>query len=117
MRRLTSAPNPVPPGRQVVGEDIAVADRVPEADAVVAGQVRRRLGRRDDVVRREAVVRVRQVDLDDLRAGRLERGDGLPDPCLDARLHARHEVLAREAEPHAAQRRGRLVVIRRTARA
>ena len=47
------------------------------------------------------------------RAGRLERGDRLADARLDARLHARDEVLARQPEPLAPQRRGRLVVGRR----
>ena len=42
----------------------------PVADAVVAGQVRGRLGRGDDVVRGEAVVGVRQADLLDDRARR-----------------------------------------------
>ena len=110
MRRLTSGAEAAAPGRQVVRQDIAAAHGVAVADAVVAGQVGRRLGRRDDVVGREAVVGVRQVDVDDLGAGRLQRRDRLPDACLDARLHARHEVLARQAEAHAAQRAGRLVV-------
>ena len=88
------------PGREVVREVVAAAaDAVAEADAVVAGEVGRRLGRRDDVVRGEAVVGVREADLLDRRAGRLERGDGLADARLDARLHARQEVLLRQPEP------------------
>ena len=56
---------------------------------------------------------MRQADLLDGRAGRLERRDRLADPRLDARLHARHEVLARQAEALATQRAGGLVVVRR----
>ena len=100
-------------GREVVGQDVAVAEPRPVADPVVAGQVRRGLGRRHDVVRRQAVVRVRQADLLDGRAGRLEGRDRLADAGLDARLHARHEVLARQAEALATQRAGRRVVARR----
>ena len=92
---------------EVVREHVAVAHGVPVADAVVAGEVGAGLGRGDDVVRREAVVGVGQADVDDLGAGRLEGGDGLPDPRLDARLHAGHEVLARQAEADAAQGRRR----------
>ena len=98
-------------GRQVVGEDVAVAEPRPVADPVVAGQVGRRLGRRDDVVGRQAVVGVRQADLLDDRPGRLERRDGLADARLDAGLHPGHEVLARQAEALAAERGGGLVVV------
>ena len=56
---------------------------------------------------------MRQADLLDDRAGRLEGRDGLADPRLDAGLHAGHEVLARQAEPLAAQRRRGLVVVGR----
>ena len=60
-------------GREVVGEVVVpAADAVAVADAVVAGEVGRRLGGRDDVVRREAVVGVREAHLLDRGAGRLE---------------------------------------------
>ena len=98
IRRLTSAPKPCAARREVVGEDIAVAQPRTEPDAVVAGEVRRRFGGSDDVVRRQAVVRVRQADRLDDGARRLERGDGFADPGLDALLHAGHEVLLRQAE-------------------
>ena len=100
---LDLRPEALAAGREVVGEDVAVAQARPEPDAVVAGEVRRRLGRRDDVVRGQAVVGVRQADLLDRRAGGLEGRDGLADACLDARLHAGHEVLARQAESLAAE--------------
>ena len=45
-----------------------------------------------------------------LGAGRLERRDRLADPGLDAGLHARHEVLARQGDPLAAEGGRRLVV-------
>ena len=60
---------------------------------------------------------MRQRDLLDDRARRLERGDRLADARLDSRLHARDEVLARQPEALAAERRGGLVVDGRRARA
>ena len=84
IRRFTSGPKPAPARRQVVAEHVALAEPRPEPDAVVAGEVCRRLGRCDDVVRREAVVRVRQADLLDGRAGALEGGHGLLDPRLES---------------------------------
>ena len=56
---------------------------------------------------------MRQADLLDGRPGRLERGHGLTDAGLHARLHAGHEVLAWQAEALAAQRSRRLVVVGR----
>ena len=104
---------------EVAGQDVAVRPEArPEADPVVAGQVGRRLGRRDDVVRREPVFGVRQADLLDGRAGGLERGHRLADARLDAGLHARDEVLARAGPsrlPRSAA--GRLVVRGRQVRA
>ena len=55
---------------------------------------------------------MRQADVLDRRAGRLERGDRLAHARLDARLHAGHEVLARQAEALAAERGRGLVVAR-----
>ena len=80
------------------------------ADTVVAGQVRRSLGRRDDVVSGKPVVGVRKIDVDDLRAGLRERRDRFPNSCLDPWLHALHEVLLRQAEANAAQSRRGLIV-------
>ena len=45
-----------------------------------------------------------QADVDDLGAGRLQGRDRLADAGLHARLHAGHEVLAGQAQAHAAQR-------------
>ena len=91
--------------REVVGDEVAALepDRVAVAHAVVAREVRRRLRRHDDVVRREAVVGVRQRDLLDDRARALQGVDRVADPRLDARLHALHEVLRRQAEALAAE--------------
>ena len=114
MRRLTSAPKPC--RRASRGSSPARrrhASREPVADAVVAGQVGRRLGRGDDVVGREAVVGVRQVDVDDLRAGGLERCDRLADARLDAGLHALDEVLPRQTR---AARRAASSPLRRRSR-
>ena len=60
---------------------------------------------------------MRQADLLDDRAGRLERRDRLADARLDARLHAGHEVLAGQAEALAPQRGRGLVVAGRQLRA
>ena len=103
-------------GGQVVREHVAVAEPRPEPDAVVAGQVRRGLGRSHDVVGRETVIGVRQADLIDCRTGRLEGRDGLADTRLDTGLHARHEILTGQAEPLAAKDAGGLVVVGRQGR-
>ena len=103
-------------GREVVGEVVAAAaDAVAVADAVVAGEVRRRLRRRDDVVRREAVVRVREADLLDGRAGRLERRDRLADraprrpaPCPSTKYsRGRPKRLPRSHEAASSSEAGR----------
>ncbi len=62
-RRWTSSPKPS--ARRVlveVGQGLRVLGPEAEAHAVVAGQVRRRLGRGDDVVGRQGVFGVRQAD-------------------------------------------------------
>ena len=97
---------------QVVGEDVRRRRRdvAAVADAVVAREVRAspRPARRCSRWRgrsRCAAGRPRRR-----RAGRLEVGDCLADARLDARIHARHEVLARQPIRLPAQRRRRLVV-------
>ena len=56
---------------------------------------------------------MRQVDVDDRRAGLFESLDGLTDELLDARLHATDEVLPRQAQAHALEpRRGLIVAVR-----
>ncbi len=74
-------------GAEVVGDVRRRArSSIAVVDAVVAGEVRRCLGRGDDVVRGEAVVRVRQRDFLDVRTGRLQwprrpRGRERPRPA------------------------------------
>ena len=124
IRRLTSAPKPSARlaiiirtsggrssspgyfGREVLGA-VAV-DR-----AVVAGQVARALGRRDDVIGRHAVLRVRQRDLLDRRAGLLVDPDRLLDRGGDLGVEPLAEELADDADP---QRFGRRVERRRDSR-
>ena len=112
IRRLTSAPKPWPRVAQVVGEDVALAEPRAVADAVVAGEVGRRLGRRDDVVGREAVVRVRQADVLDRRArpprarrpprGRAPRP---PAPCRPRSTRAAGRGACHGARPRPRRRR------------
>ena len=69
------------------------------AHAVVAGEVRRRLRRRDQVVRAERVVGGRQRDVVDLRAERRQPVDRGADGVLHARLHAVAERSFDHADP------------------
>ena len=78
-------------GREILGP-VAV-DR-----AVVAGQVAGALGRGDDVIGRDAVLRVRQRDLLDRRAGRLVDPDGLVDRGCDLGVEPLAEELADDAD-------------------
>ena len=55
MRRFTSGPKPASRVRAFIVGDVVAVDAQAVAHAVVAGEVRRRLGRRDEVVRRQAV--------------------------------------------------------------
>ena len=70
MRRFTSAPKPAPRVRSYIVRRSrrAAGARGAVAHAVVARQVRARLGGGDDVVGRDGVLRVRQLDVDDRRA-------------------------------------------------
>ena len=89
MRRLTSAPKPAarvaaymssrPPSRRLAQ---------PVAHAVIAGEVRRGLGRRDDVIGRQRILRVRQADLDRLGARVAQPFDALVPQRVDLRGHA-----------------------------
>ena len=56
-------------------------------DAVVAGEIARRLARRDDVIRGDAVLGVRERHVDDRRAQRLILPDGRIDGGLHLRVH------------------------------
>ena len=69
MRRFTSAPNPAVRVAVFIAADVVAVDPQPVAHAVVAGEVRRRLGRRDQVVRRQAVGELGHRDLLDLGPG------------------------------------------------
>ena len=78
MRRLTSAPKPVGAGRGIhVVERLHALDAQAVADAVIAGEVGRGFGGRDDVIGRQRIFGVRQADLDRRRAGVLQPFDAL----------------------------------------
>ena len=104
-------PEALAPRRTVVREHVAVPPRAAEPDAVVAREVGARLGRGDDVVRRQAVVGVRERDLLDGGTGGLEQRRpprGCAPPCprsIPATKYSRGEPQAEPAQP-----RGRLVV-------
>ena len=106
IRRFTSGPKPAARVRLYIDVQIAVAvDAQAVADAVEAGEVRRRLGGRDQVVGRQRVRRVRQPARLDGRAeplGQRERLiEALADAGLDPALAA--DQLLGHAEPDAAQ--------------
>src|ERR1035437_6999248 len=111
IRRLTSGPKPFASGAEVVGDELTGASvRETVFDAVVAGEVGAALGRGDDVVRGQAVFRVRQRDLLYRGAGGFHVGDRFSDACGDAGLHAVDEILPGKRDAAATQVRGSLVV-------
>ncbi len=106
MRRFTSAPNPAPRVRLVhLDEAVARRARSAVADAVVAREVRARLGGGDQVVDGDRVPAVRQLDVDERRAALGERRQRLLE-----RRRARSgstpspSSVARHADAHALQR-------------
>ena len=88
-------------------DDVLARHAQAVADAVIAREVGRRLGRRDDVVGRQRVFGVRQRDVDDLGAGVLQPGDALLPERLDLLRHAVDAVFLRDADLHALDRAGR----------
>ena len=87
-----------------LGDALVRADPRPMAVAhpVVAGEVRRRLGRRDDVVGRQRVLGVRQLmSTISAPASRSLSAPSVPER-LDLRRHAVDAVLPRNADPPAA---------------
>ena len=116
MRRFTSGPKPSLPGLGVHLLEAAVARGAQAvADAVVAREVRRRLGRRDEVVGADRVARVWQRDLDEPGAELLVPAERVADEPLDAGVDAPLEVLLRDADPQplgALLQRGEVVVHR-----
>ena len=91
IRRLTSSPKPWPRvaamTRSAVGLSSGI-DAQAEAHAVELGQVAGRLGRQDQVVRRERVREVRAGDLDDLGARAAQQLERLLEPREHAGLVA-----------------------------
>ena len=103
MRRFTSGPKPWLRVFSYISREIARAFRAePISDAVVARKVRAGFGRRDDVIGRDRVRRVRQVDVDELGAARAQNIERAVETAADRRLHALFEHLSRHAESHAA---------------
>eukprot|EP01035_Chromulina_nebulosa_P035021 gene35021-47054_t len=80
------------------GATVDRAAAMAEPHAVVAGQVRRGLGRGDDVVGRQGVFGVRQRDLDDLRPGVLQPVDAVLPELLDLGRHAVDAILLRHPD-------------------
>ena len=79
------------------------------AHAVVAREVRRRLGRRDHVIGGQRVFGVRQRDVDDLGARVAQHRRAVGPELLDLGGHAVHAVFARDADhlaPDVAGQRG-----------
>ena len=72
------------------------------ADAVVAGEVGRGLGRGDDVIGRQRIFGVRQRDLDDLGAGVAQPVDALLPDRVDLGRDAVDPIFLRDADPLAA---------------
>ena len=85
-------------GRAVHGGDVVAVDPQAVAHAVVAGQVARRLGRGDEVVRRQAVDRRGHGGLVDLGARRLQGVGGRVHAGRDVGVDAVHQ-LAHHADP------------------
>ena len=90
MRRFTSGPKPASRVRRVHGGDVVAGDAQAVAHAVVPREVRRRLRRRDHVVRRQPVARARHAHPVDGRARLLQRARG----AVDRVEHLRLEPLA-----------------------
>jgi hypothetical protein len=74
------------------------------AHAIIAGEVRRGFGGRDDIVGRQRIFRVRERDVDDLGAGILSQAMPLLPQRLDLVRHAVDAVFLRDADLHALQR-------------
>src|SRR4029453_119246 len=74
----------------------------PVAHAIVAGEVRRRLRRGDEVVGGDGVLGMRQRDGLDDGAQSLELTDGRTNGGIDLGLHPLDEVLLRETDAQAA---------------
>ncbi len=90
MRRLTSGPNPASRVAPYMPRRSRRLDPHPVAHAVEAGQVARRLGGGDDVVRGDGVGKMGQLDLHELGAGAprdelVPRGSGRGHPASTPR--------------------------------
>ena len=77
---------------------VRAVDAIAVAHAVIAGQVRRGFRRGDDVIGRQGVFRVRQGNVDDLAAGRLEPVDPLLPGLVDLGRHAVNAILFRHTD-------------------
>ena len=106
MRRLTSAPKPSERVFSYISSSVSTRGAEAVFDAVVARQVRRRLGGADQVVGRDAVGAVRQLDLDGLRAQALEAcaAPRARAPCVSGSAPVAVEEAARDADAQARRR-------------
>ena len=112
MRRFTSAPKPAARVRSYSSVRSWPSLAQAEAHAVIAREIRRGLGRRDDVIGRQPIFRVRQRHVHDLGAGVAQPVQPLLPQPLDLGRHAVGAVFARHADaqpPHAASAGGGII--------
>ena len=83
MRRRTSGAEALGARLLVHVGDVAALLAQAVAHAVIAREIGRGLRRRDDVIGRQRIARVRQRDLDDLGAGVAQPGDALLPQRID----------------------------------
>ena len=104
MRRRTSLPKPSARVLFVHIDNVAAGNAQAVAHTIIAREIGRGLGRRDDVVCRQRVFGVRQGYVDGLRAGISEPLRAALPERLDFRRHALHPVFLRNADAHAFDR-------------
>ncbi len=101
MRRRTSLPKPAARGLLIHVGDVLAGHAKAIAHAIVAGEVRRGLGRRHDIIGGQGIPRVRQRDVGDRRARVLQPGDPLRPQLFDFGRHAIAAVFLRDADVQA----------------
>ena len=97
-RRFTSRPKPAARVFSYMSMMSSASTAQAVAHAIIAREVRRGLGRRDDVIGGQRIFRVRQRDVDDLGAGGREPFDPLLPQRLDLVRHAVDAIFLRHAE-------------------
>ena len=85
--------------REHLPQVFAFAKTRAEADAIVTRQVGGGFSRSDQVIDRQSIFRVRQLDRENRCAKRFHLGNGCPDILLHCRLDAFNEVFLRDTDP------------------